>query len=129
MKRIHPYALDRTAIGLSLACAAHCGLLPAFIAFIPVLGLTFSESPELHQWVVALTFFVSILAMCSGYLQHRQGYPLYLALPGCLMLGISAFFGHELLGEFREMLLMIVGSLAVAIAHYFNLYCLRSRKI
>lgn len=32
--------IDKTAVGLSLACAAHCLLLPALLAFTPTLTAT-----------------------------------------------------------------------------------------
>ena len=110
--------LDRTAIGLSLVCLAHCLLIPFGLAVLPALGTSLLDTETTVHWVLlALAFPVSVLAIILASRRHRDAWVISLASTGlaALFVGVSHIFGHEL-----EALLSIIGAGLIFAAHVRN---------
>jgi hypothetical protein len=110
--------LDRTAIGLSLVCLAHCLLIPVGLAVLPALGTSLVDTETAAHWVLlALALPVSILAIILASRRHRDVWVISLAFIGltALFIGVSHLFGHEL-----EAVLSITGAGLVLVAHIRN---------
>ncbi len=110
-------ALDVSAIGLSGLCLIHCLVLPVVAVALPFLG-AWTEA----EWIHVL--FVGVAAPVSGIALFRRGAPrpplalLALAITGLFALvgGAAGWPTHEL-----EIVLSVLGGLALAAAHLWNL--------
>lgn len=121
MKSTSSNLIDSSAIGLSGLCLAHCLLLPAMTALLPVFG-AWAEA----EWVHVV--FVLIAAPLAGFSLFRriatQRPPaeiLVLATLGLVLLATAAF-GPEA----WDIPMTMAGSFSLASAHLWN-WRLRSR--
>jgi|TARA_B110000914_G_scaffold113948_1_gene99674 drug/metabolite transporter (DMT)-like permease len=112
---------DKAAIGISALCIVHCLLLPVALALLPSMALLPILGDELfHTLLVALVLPASIVALTLGCKQHKNWQVLIFASAGLLMLCLTAFFGHDYLGESLEKISTIVGASLVAASHVLN---------
>jgi hypothetical protein len=112
--------IDKAAIGLSLACAVHCLLLPVAVVMLPALaGTTFGDE-HFHQWMLLAVIPTSFFALTMGCQRHRNLGVLIPALPGVALLTLAVLFGHELLGDTGEKLASLAGASLIAISHWRN---------
>ena len=110
--------LDRTAIGLSLVCLAHCLLIPVGLAVLPALGASLLDTETTVHWILlSLAFPVSLLAVTLAARRHRDRWVVALALTGlvALFVGVSHLIGHAF-----EALLSIIGASLILTAHLRN---------
>ena len=112
--------LDRTAVLLSAACAAHCILLPPLIVLLPVFAQQLLETTAFHAVMLGLVAPVSSVALALGVANHRR---VGVAVAGAIGLTIliAAAIGAEALGETGERALTSLGSGVVALTHIANL--------
>lgn len=108
---------DLLGIGLSGLCALHCAL--GLAATLAVSATSLSQSHHaLHVLVLVVAVGLSLLAFTPRD-GHRTSVPLaLLAASGCLLLFIALLVGHA---DRSEMLLSILGSLALSSAHILNM--------
>jgi carbon starvation protein CstA len=119
---------DKTAVGLSLLCAVHCLFLPIILILIPSLSGVFAFKDELfHTWLLYAVVPISLIAMLMGYLHHRSHSVFLIGTFGLIILILTAFFGHEVLGKYAEVALTILGSSIIAYSHICN-YRLRAQN-
>ena len=119
---------DKAAVGLSLLCVVHCLFLPVLLILIPPLSGVLAFNDELfHTWLLYAVVPISLIAMLMGYLHHRSQRVFWIGALGLLMLILTAFAGHELLGEYGEVALTVLGSSIIAYSHIRN-YQLRSQN-
>ena len=112
--------IDRAAIGLSLACAIHCLLLPVVVVMLPAIaGSTFNDE-RFHQWMLLAVIPTSLFALTMGCQRHRNFGVLVPAMPGLALLTLAVLFGHELLGEVGEKVASLAGASLIAISHWRN---------
>ena len=114
---------DMAAIGLSIACLAHCLALPVAAAFLPVLGLG-SEAAWAHWAFVAVAAPLSIWTLAFPPRGALRPLPLTLAALGltALVLGAAEWPTHEL-----ETPITVGGALLLSAAHGINLRRRRHR--
>lgn len=115
VKHNHIALLDLSAIGLSGLCLAHCLLLPAAFAALPLMGQA-SDNHLVHQILVLIAAPVSLWALSrSGGWKKPLVVGLALAGFGFLIAGayVEALEAHETL-------LTITGALIIASAHFLN---------
>ena len=111
-------SLDRIAILLSGLCLLHCLALPFAALFGSVFGGWLLDTETGVHWLLfALALPVSLWALIRGYRAHSGGFNLALGIAGLLamFLGVSHW-----LGEQYEVMLTVVGVIAVIIAHVRN---------
>ena len=117
---------DKAAIGLSLLCAVHCLALPIVIVLAPAVGSLAIADESFHLWMVAVVIPVSAYALVLGCRKHRRMSVLALGIVGLVVLGGSALFGHDLVGEQGERTLTLIGALLIALSHFQNFRLCRS---
>ena len=82
---------DAVGIGLSVLCAIHCAATPVLVAMLPTLGLSWFESPWVHQAAFFGCFALAGWAILSGYRVHRRRRVVGVAGGGLMLLAASAF--------------------------------------
>ncbi len=111
---------DKAAIGLSLICAVHCLLLPVALVILPTLAASTFSDERFHQWMLMAVLPTSLLALTLGCRRHRNMSVMALGLPGLAILTLTAFFGHDLLGESGEKIVSLLGASLIACGHLRN---------
>ena len=113
----YKYLNDQIAIGLSIACAAHCLLMPSFVLALPLFFSDQLDNELFHRLMLWVIVPVSLYALASGYNNHKKIPIFYLGLAGILML-ISAVTIEEIF--LGEELITLLGSIIITIAHFLN---------
>jgi len=119
VKTVSTY-FDKVAIGLSLACAVHCLLLPVALVVLPALAASTFSDERFHQWMLLAVLPTSLIALTMGCRRHRRLSVLAMGLPGLAILTLTAFFGHDLLGESGEKIVSLLGASLIACGHLRN---------
>lgn len=120
MNRYTQKQIDYAAIGVSILCIAHCILLPLLLVLIPTLGLAFLADETIHQYLVGVALIVSGIALGAGCKRHRSLPILAMGVAGLSCLLFASIFGHDLLGEFMEGVMTVVGSALLIMCHIRN---------
>jgi len=110
--------LDRVAIGLSALCLLHCIALPAFLLAVPLLERFATD--HYHVQVLVFVLPVSIVALSTGYLRHRQFPIVAFGATGLALLVLGATWAHTEIGLLADRVLTVVASLILAGAHFAN---------
>lgn len=116
---------DKAAITLSTLCFIHCLALPLMMVLMPSVWLASLNDERFHQLLLFAVLPISLYALWRGYRQHQQGMVLSVVLLGLVLLAASALLGHDMLGEWGEKLLTVMGAVTVALGHWWN-YRVRS---
>ncbi|HRP71319.1 MAG TPA: MerC domain-containing protein [Luteimonas sp.] len=113
--------IDRFAAAGSLACAAHCALLPVLIAVLPSLGLAAWLGDGFELGFVAFATMVGVLSLIWGYRRHRALRALGLLLPGLAVLWLGVLYPplHE--SVVPHAVAMTFGGTLVGLGHLANL--------
>ena len=112
---------DKTAIALSVICIVHCTVLPVLLILLPPVSAFLSFNDELfHLWLLAAVIPISLLAIMTGYVHHKNGHVIMIGLLGLTLLILAVVFGHDILGGYGEVVLTIAGSVVIAYSHYQN---------
>lgn len=120
--RLKSIALDQTGITTSLACAIHCAALPLIATFLPLWGMEFLANPFIELTMLTLSLCIGLTSLSIAYKNHKQKLPISI-----LILGFSTIaFGHFF--EDFEAVLIPIGGFLIALAHLFNIKCIRSCK-
>ncbi len=118
--------LDRLAITGSALCALHCIAGPMLLVLFPsLLALPVDD----HFYHILMVWFViptSSIAVFLGCTRHKDPMVLVLAFFGIIGLGITAIYGHDLLGETGEKLATLAASFLLVFAHWRNYSLCRS---
>ena len=114
---------DHLAIGLSGLCVLHCGVLPLFMAMLPLLSPLQAYESWLHRGVLLLILPISAWALARGCAQHGHRMILALGIVALMVLGIAPFLGPHAPG--MELPLTLLASFALILSHVLNLQSLR----
>ncbi|MDB5007858.1 MAG: hypothetical protein JWP45_2251 [Mucilaginibacter sp.] len=101
----------------SVLCAVHCAVVPFLITSLPLLGLGFLANPWFEWSMILFALFIGFYAIGSSYFRvHHK------LLPVCLLIfGFSIIIaGHIFVQNWREAIIVPVGGLLIATAHFFN---------
>jgi len=111
---------DRVGFAASFLCAVHCALVPLLLAALPAVGMSLFDWDGFEE---AFVVFASILGMTTvvmGWRRHRAVHAWYVLVFGLVLLWIAAFTQvHEHIVV--HAVLMTVGGLSVAGAHFLNM--------
>ena len=111
---------DRFAISLSLICLIHCLFAPSFIILTSTF-LSFSYDNEfIHKMIVLIAVPISISALSMGYRNHKTISFLPIGIAGLLILILAVLLGGNILGEYGEKGLTLLGSIFISYSHYRN---------
>ncbi len=117
---------DKSAIGLSILCALHCLLFPVAIIFYPNYSSILPNDEVVHFSILFIIIPVSIFALLRGSQIHKNSTIFVIGLLGILTLVLALILGHNMLGEFGEKIITLIGSIIVGFAHFRNFSICRS---
>ncbi|HEX9619988.1 MAG TPA: MerC domain-containing protein [Polyangiaceae bacterium] len=109
--------LDLVGISLSSLCVVHCLAMPLALLVLP-----FAIEDYFHSHLAPLVGLVALVAVGRGAWVHRQTRALPPLLAG---LGLLAFVAVVEPGGVSEILLSIVASGFLIVAHWLNVRCSR----
>ena len=110
---------DKFAMTLSLACVAHCFLVPSFLILTSGF-LSFSiDNDFIHTLILFIAAPVSTYALVLGYKNHKKTSFFVIGVTGLLIL-IVALLSETMLGESLVKGLTLFGSILVIFAHFKN---------
>lgn len=112
--------LDKSAMGLSFLCLAHCMILPVVTVLLPTMLALTLEDEIFHRILLIGIVPLSGLALFMGCQKHRYWSVFAWGVTGLSILIFAAFFGHEVFGEQGEKAATAVGSLLIVVCHYKN---------
>lgn len=112
--------LDFIGLSLSALCAVHCVLIPVAIIMFPVLSSGLFGDEGFHKLLLWAILPSSTLAFFLGCKRHKDFYVLALGVSGLCLLIITSILGHEILGEIREKVLVVLGGLIISLGHVRN---------
>lgn len=118
--KIESTNVDKLAIGLSLACAIHCLVIPLALVLLPTLSVSFLADESVHLWMLLAVVPTSVMALFLGCRRHGQNYILMFGIPGLMILAVTAIWGHEWFGESGEKVISFFGAGLIALAHFNN---------
>ena len=113
-------ALDKSAIGLSFLCLAHCMLLPAIAILLPTVIAIPLGDELFHKILLTCVIPFSVVALFLGCRKHKNWTILSWGVIGLAVLIAAALFAHDLVGENGEKLATVVGSCFLIFSHYKN---------
>ena len=109
--------LDSVGMTASVLCAIHCAIVPILITFLPLVGLGFLANPLLEWSMIIFAFFIGVYAIGLSYAKtHHKPLPVFLLIGGFVIIII----GHVFVSGWHEALVVPVGGLMIATAHFFN---------
>ena len=111
---------DIVGIGTSTLCLIHCVLLPIILAFSPTLVHIIPGDEGVHRALAYLLAAVGLIAFWSGYKIHRQKLVLLLMSIGILGVTVGAYADSLLPSHRLEVLITLVGSSFLIVAHLLN---------
>jgi len=118
---IQSTTLDKFGILLSGVCMIHCLVTPVLVTLVPVLSLNvWVEDFLFHQLMLWLVIPTSCIALFLGCRKHKKLSIVGTGIVGITVLLFVALFGHDLLGENMEKIVMTIGGLIIATSHYLN---------
>lgn len=112
--------VDRVGAAASLVCAVHCVLLPFVLALLPLVGLAFLGGAAFERIFVSCAAALSSASILAGFRRHRRPQPLYLMVPGIVLLlfGVAINLeAHLVIHTACE----VAGGVLLASAHITNL--------
>lgn len=103
---------DRAGMSASLLCALHCAAMPLLVGVLPAV-----VQAEWLEWaLVGSSAVIGVTALRRGYPYHRHPLPTAVLGSGLLCLVVGRLReGHE-----GGLLLVVLGGLLVAVAHFLN---------
>ena len=111
---------DKMAMSLSLLCALHCLVSPLIIVMLPSLAALQFDGEAFHVWMVLAVIPTSVYALTMGCKQHKRYRLLGLGLFGLLFLVSAVLLGEDLISDFWEKALTVIGAATIALGHYWN---------
>jgi hypothetical protein len=109
--------LDRIGMTASTICAIHCAAVPLLITSLPLFGLEFLAQPWLEWSMILLAFVIGVSAISLSFFRtHHRPLPLYILIIGFIII----LLGHGFIHGWPEMIIVPIGGLCIAFAHFLN---------
>lgn len=119
---------DKVSMGLSMLCAVHCLALPLLLVLLPSLVGTQLASEAFHTWMLIAVIPTSIYALTMGCKKHKRFQFLFIGLSGLVLLSSAVFLGHDVVSEFGEKVLTLLGASLMVLAHWMNFKLCRKHQ-
>src|SRR5688500_4379471 len=100
-------------------CLFHCIATPSVYPLVHSVGLGFGEDAIHHVVVVAIVLPV-LLALVTGFFNHRRNSSLLMGVLGALYFCMGVLVIGPRYGETAEIIFTIIGGIHLIIAHYKN---------
>jgi hypothetical protein len=112
--------LDNIGMTASTLCAVHCALVPVLFTSLPLLGLGFLANAWVEWGMIVLALLIGVYSIGLSYLRiHRQLLPLALLSAGFM----AIILGHAFTNGWAEAVVVPMGGLLIATAHFVNYKC------
>jgi uncharacterized membrane protein YfcA len=113
-------ALDRIGVFASTACFLHCLATPIVLSLLTVYAHFLPSEERTHRILAVFITVIGALALLTGYRKHGRYSVLILMSCGLLLVCSGAFFGDRLPSHWMEVLITLVGSSCLILAHRIN---------
>lgn len=120
VKNSNKYLWDKASIYVSAACAIHCLITPVLIALAPSFSVFGIEEHTIHIVLVAIIIPMSLVAVYTGCQKHKNLKVLAGVGIGLTLLLVTAFIGHDVLGDVGEKIGTVMASLTLIASHIYN---------
>lgn len=104
----------------SVACAAHCLLLPSLLVTGTTVPAFFANELLFHWMLLGIVVPSALFAFFIGFRSHRDRHVIALVSIGLPLLVLTGFAGHDLFGHFWERVFMVGASCLLIAAHVRN---------
>ena len=111
---------DKLAIGLALACALHCLVVPVMVSLYPSVITASLQDERIHLALLTFVIPISVLSLTLGCRLHKRLPVVSLGAAGIFVLILSALLGHDLGSKSLEVAGTLLGSGLVASSHVLN---------
>lgn len=121
--------LDIIAMALSGLCLLHCLVTPLILMSLPIMGRYYVTHPMVHILLAAIILpvtYYSFRKLIKGT-DLRSRFILVSALVGSLIISLVPIFVHVLRWNLPEVLLLILGSSLLMLAHLLKINFLSAR--
>ncbi len=109
--------LDNVGMTASVLCAIHCAIVPLLITSLPLLGLGFLANPWFEWGMILFALCIGTCAIGITYIRKRHSIlPFILLILGFIII----ILGHLFVTSWREAIIVPIGGLLIAAAHFFN---------
>jgi hypothetical protein len=109
--------LDNAGMTASVLCAIHCAIVPILITVLPLAGLGFLANPLVEWSMIVFALVIGTYAIGFSFVRtHRKPLPAVLLIAGFLVI----IAGHLFARGWHEALVVPIGGLLIATAHFFN---------
>lgn len=109
--------LDKIGMTASVVCAFHCAFFPVLITILPLLGIGFLVKGWAETAMIVFSILIAGISILSAYKLHQNLLPLILLAAGFTIISVV----HLFLPENLEPIILPLGGLTIALAHFFNL--------
>ena len=112
--------LDRLGIIGSTVCAVHCATFPILVAVLPLFGYTALKIPDTyHDTFIVATMLIGLASITMSLYKHGKFMATTLMVSGLALLSLT-LLAHNQLTDGVHAILLSLGAIMVALAHYTN---------
>jgi len=109
--------LDSIGMTASTLCAIHCAVVPVLLTCLPLAGLGFLANPLFEWGMIILALLLGVSSIFLSYFRtHHRALPLVLLVTGFIII----IAGHVYLKGWIEAVVVPLGGLTIALAHFIN---------
>jgi phosphoglycerol transferase MdoB-like AlkP superfamily enzyme len=117
ISRLKAIKLDNVGMTASTLCAIHCAAVPVFFTSLPLVGMGFLANPWIEWIMIIIALVVGISSIGNSYFkEHHRILPLALLIGGF----ITIIIGHLFITGWVEAIVVPIGGLMIATAHFVN---------
>lgn len=116
-----------TVVGVtaSVLCAIHCTAMPLLLTLLPLAGLSFLASDWVEWALLGVSTLLGVSSLCLGLRKHGSRRAMAILAVGLAIIAAGCLADSAGLGRW-EALLMLGGSLLMALAHVVNFLLCRA---
>lgn len=120
------FILDKLAMLLSSLCIIHCLLTPILLITLPTfVSVSIFNDEIFHHVLLFFVLPIGAFALFFGYVYHKNKRVVLAGAFGLVLLSTPLIIewmglGHEVLGEYGEVLISVMASFIIVGAHIAN---------
>jgi uncharacterized membrane protein YfcA len=114
------FPVDQIGIWTSTLCVIHCLLTPVLLSLSAVSAHFLPSEERTHRTLAVAIATLGAIALVRGYRRHRSSRVLVLMVVGLAFIFGGAYWGDHLRSHTAEVLVTLVGSGFMIVAHRTN---------
>ena len=111
---------DKLSIFVSITCALNCLLMPDILITTSSFIALQIDNEFLHGVMLLIIFPISTFALLTGLFNHDGKISFLSGCIGLIILLYAYLAGEEILGEWGEIIMTLIGSAILVFAHWQN---------